>query len=337
MYYKRITTLDELTDEFRQIYSGWCFRGKKDSSLTCRVTRYQSYEKFECGWEICHREYCLDKICNWNDRNEYDYHCLWLRYDSSVNKVSIYRRVMRDTKLKTLSMMKTKYCPSNIRISDFNKFCLDCGLHGEVLPIKITYERADPPILPFTRTSEAWFCGDIFAISGTITDFAKAGWQKEYDRAIAEKENELARRRRRIAQVLPLAEKLYYSKLMEEIQQNDSYSGLLSKTRLTSFGIDRYDSVLETYRSPFMFSSRGYRNIASEEELIAFAVAFLCAENQVPPSELNLDEINWRGDEMIRRNNGTMYIEASAISYPFFQHIQKKLPVAPAPILKDLY
>ncbi len=334
---RRITTLDELIDECKQIYTGWCFRGKKDLSLTSYTGKYNTQYWSTFYDRGLGDKYNLSEICNPATNTFVGLNFLWLRYDSKASKVSIYRRIMRDTKEGFLSM-KTKYRPCNIRISDFNNFCSNCGLNGEVLLIRVTHKYADPPILPFARTSETCVCGEVFAISGTIADFANAGWQEEYDRIMAKEENSrrvaLEQGRRKISLVIPLADKLYHSKLMEEIGIGQKSADPYLKMHLTTLGI-YFESRKEDwdYEPLFLFSQHGYRNIATKEEFIAFIVAYVCTINHTPPSDLELEKINWI-DEIRHEDNGTMYIrEIDLPSYPFPENTQEKLST---PTLKDL-
>lgn len=319
---RHITTLDELVDECKQIYTGWCFRGKKDLSLIRYTGKYDTQY-----WGTFHDrglrdKYNLSEICKPVASTFVGLNSLWLRYDSKASKVSIYRRIMRDTK-EAFFVTKMKYRPCNIGASDFHNYCSNCGLYGEVLPIKASDNR---------------ICGEVFTISGSVTNFANAGWQEEYDRAMAEREKNqriaLEQGRRKIASVIPLADKLYHSKLMEEIKIEEKSADPYLKMHLTTLGI-YFESRKEDwdYEPLFLFSQHGYRNIATKEEFIAFIVAYVCAINQTPPSELELDKINWM-DEIRHEEDGTMYIrEIDLPSYPFLKDTQEKTCT---PTLKDL-
>lgn len=327
--------LNELINECKQIYTGWCFRGKKDFFLTSFTGKYSAR-----SWSaLDYRSYNLREICNPAANTFVGLNLLWLRYESKVSKVSIYRRVMRDTKEAFLSG-KTKYRPCNIRISDFNNFCSDCGLYGEVLPIRESNNYADPPILPIRiRASDYCVCGEVFAISGSIDDFANAGWQEEYNRDVMEKENRrkiaLEQGRRKIALAIPLANKFYHSKLMEEmkIKQRTVDAPMRLTTAGTWFESRKEDWDFEPL---FLFSQHGYRNIATEEEFIAFIVAYVCSINHVPPSELELDKIYWTG-EICHDEYENMYIaERDFPSYSFPKDTQEKSLITAPPVLKDL-
>ena len=282
--------------------------------------------------------YNLRKICNPVSNTFVELNLLWLRYDSKVSKVSIYRRVMRDTK-ETFLSGKTKYRPCNIRISDFNNFCSDCGLYGEVLPIRESNNYADPPILPIRiRASDHCVCGEIFAISGSIDDFANAGWQEEYNRDVMEKENRrkiaLEQGRRKIALAIPLADKFYHSKLMEEMGIGGKCRPYSREIRLTTLGTYVISDLTTniSWDALFLFSQHGYRNISSEEEFIAFVVAYACIINGIRPSELKLDQVNWTG-KICHDEDGTMYIyEEDLPSYSLSENIQKEPSIWWCPI-----
>lgn len=323
---KRITSLDELIDECKQIYTGWCFRGKKDLSLTSRTGKFSTH-----WWDTFHNscmgdEYLLNKICNPLNDHFGLLNFLWLRYDSKEGRVSIYRRIMRDTK-EAFLVMKTRYRPCNIKIGDFNSFCSNHGFRGEILPI---------------MTSDNRVFGEVFVISASVANFANAGWQEEYDRTIAEKENSrriaLEQGRRKIALAIPLADKFYHSKLMKEMGISGKYRTYSREIRLTTLGTYAISDLTTniSWDAIFLFSQHGYRNISSEEEFIAFVVAYACIINRVRPSELKLDQVDWAG-EICHDEDGIMYIyESDLPTYSFSENTPEKSSITVTPALKDL-